>query len=75
MIFTCCEICDKISYKIVFNNLIDLEMFVLYEKLEELWVHMKCQVLEVALPFILFLQGCDRKKCHQMLTMMLDFRF
>jgi hypothetical protein len=39
-------------------------MFVLDEEFEELWVHMKCQVLEVVLPFILFLQGCDRKKSH-----------
>jgi hypothetical protein len=39
-------------------------MFVFCEELEELWVHMKYQVLEVALPFILFLQGCDRRKRH-----------
>jgi hypothetical protein len=64
IVSTCCEIHDKISYKIVSINLIDLEMFVFCEELEELWVHMKYQVLEVALPFILFLQGCDRRKCH-----------
>lgn len=35
---------------------------------------MKCQVLEVLLPFI-FLQRFDRRKYHKMLALMLNFRF
>jgi hypothetical protein len=39
-------------------------MFSLDEKLEELSICMKHQILEMILPFISFLQGFDKGKNH-----------
>lgn len=50
-----------------FYNLVGLDVIIFYAKLEELQICMKCQILQVFLPFI-FLHGFDRKKCHKMLV-------
>lgn len=45
---------DFFSHQIVFDNLINFKMSTFDKKLEELQVHMNCQILDVLLPFIFF---------------------
>jgi len=55
VISTCCELHDELAYYTILDNLLNLDVLIFYIELEELEIHMKHQVLEVLLPFILFL--------------------
>ncbi len=57
------------------NNLAKKEINVFDYELEELISCMKCQVLEVLLPFISFMHGLEEKKGHNTLVLMLDPRY
>ncbi len=66
---------DKVVDAIVPNNMGDLEANVFYVELDEFMVHMKLKVLEVLQPFMSFLDGFEKKRCHYMLVLMLNPRF
>jgi len=55
--------------------LVDLEANVFVAKLEEFTVCMKHQVLNVLRLFFSFLHECDKKKCQNILALMLDLKF
>ncbi len=54
---TCQEFRDELSHQRVLNNLAKEEINIFNYELEELISRMKCQVLEVLLPFISFVHG------------------
>jgi len=57
------------------NNLVEEEINVFNYELEELILGVKCQVLEVLLPFISFMHGFQKMKGHNMLVFMLDPKY
>ncbi len=69
------EICDELGNLVVPDNLVDLETNVFDAKLEEFTICMKHQVLNVLHLFFSFLHEFDRKKCHNILPLMLDLKF
>lgn len=69
------EICDELGNLVVPNNLVDLEANVFDAKLEEFTICMKHQILNVLHLFFFFLHEFDRKKCHNILLLMLDLKF
>jgi hypothetical protein len=62
-------------YYVVYNSLRDLNINEFDLKLKELLMHMKCQILEVYVLFISFVNGFDKGKWHNILSLMLDPRF
>jgi len=62
-------------YYVVYSISWDLNINEFDIKLKELLMHMKCQILEVYVPFIYFVNGFDKEKWHNILSLMLDPRF
>jgi hypothetical protein len=57
------------------NSLVEEEINVFDYELEELISHMKCQMLEVFLPFISLMHGFFFLKGHNMLAIMLNPKY
>jgi hypothetical protein len=57
-------------YYVVYLNINEFDL-----KLKELLMHMKCQILQLNVPFISFVNGFNKEKWHNILSLMLDPRF
>jgi hypothetical protein len=62
IITACQEFCDELSHQKVLNYFAEEEINVFDYELEELISCMKCQVLEILLPFISFMHGFFLKR-------------
>jgi hypothetical protein len=60
---------------VVYSSLQDLNINEFDLKLKELLMHMKWQILQVYVPFISFMNGFDKEKWHNILSLILDPRF